>query len=144
MGIPIDIFMSPSVSLDEQGNVVDRSPGIVFQAAETVGPPLYGEHVLDQLCSTLQTWQTPERSLQPVSSEADSTQTTASLSSNRASNEQHAQSNSSSRSSSEVAATDSDEFPELSRLPTYRTALGAPLQWHNQPPGYQAADESQR
>ncbi|RGP67108.1 hypothetical protein FSPOR_6164 [Fusarium sporotrichioides] len=141
MGIPISICMSPFVTLDEQGNVVDRSTNILRQTAATVGPPLYGEHVLDQLCGTLQDWQTPACGLQPVSPEADVTQPTARLSSNSARDEQHSQTVPSSRSSSEAATTDSDEFPELSRLPTYRTALVAPLQWHNQPPGYQATDE---
>ncbi|CEI62115.1 hypothetical protein FVEN_g10379 [Fusarium venenatum] len=141
MGIPISIYMSPFVSLDEQGNVEYRSTGILVQTDSTVGPPLYGEHVLDQLCGTLQDWQTPGRGLQPASPEAGVAQTTARLSSNSARNEEHSQTNSSSRSSSDVSATDSDEFPELSRLPTYRTALGAPLRWHNQPPDYQATNE---
>ncbi|GKU21467.1 unnamed protein product [Fusarium langsethiae] len=141
MGIPISICMSPFVTLDEQGNVVDRSTSILHQTAATVGPPLYGEHVLDQLCGTLQDWQTPACGLQPISPEADVTQPTAGLSSNSARDEQHSLTVPSSRSSSEAATTDSDEFPELSRLPTYRTALVAPLQWHNQPPGYQATDE---
>ncbi|CAG2003416.1 unnamed protein product [Fusarium graminearum] len=141
MGIPISICMSPFVSLNEQGNVVDRSTGTLAQTAATVSPPLYGQHVLDQLCGTLQDWQTTGGSILPVSSEAGGTQTTARLSPNGASDEQHGQIGSSSRSSSEAATTDSDEFPELSRLPTYRTALGAPLIWHNQPPGYQADDQ---
>ncbi|KAF0635419.1 hypothetical protein FPSE5266_10916 [Fusarium pseudograminearum] len=142
MGIPISICMSPFVSLNEQGDVVDHSTSTLTPAA-AVSPPLYGEHVLDQLCGSLQDWQTAGNNLLPMSSEASETQTTTILSSNGASDEQHGQIGSSSRSSSEAATTDSDEFPELSRLPTYRTALGAPLVWHNQPPGYQAADETE-
>ncbi|KAG8672670.1 hypothetical protein FPOAC2_06064 [Fusarium poae] len=141
MAIPISICMSPFVSFDDQGNVDDRSTSILPQPDSAAGPPLYGEHVLDQLCGTLQDWQTPERSNQPVSLEADVAQTTTRLSSNSARNEEYSQTNSSSRSSSDVTATDSDELPELSRLPTYRTALGAPLRWHNQPPGYQDTNE---
>ncbi|RGP81062.1 hypothetical protein FLONG3_851 [Fusarium longipes] len=143
MGIPIDIFMSPFVALGEQGGVIDRSHEITLQGVEMVGPPLYGQHILDQLCYTLEDGQLRGHSVQPLPSEADAAQTIASLSLHRAMNDQRSQSSSPSPSSSEAADTGMEELPELSRLPTYRTALGAPLQWHSQPPSYQATDRSE-
>jgi hypothetical protein len=49
--LPISIFISPNVPLDEQGNLIDQSPNAA-SAEQTLGslaPPGYGEHVLDQL-----------------------------------------------------------------------------------------------
>ncbi|CAM1502007.1 Fc.00g039910.m01.CDS01 [Cosmosporella sp. VM-42] len=49
--LPVSIFISPNMPLDEQGNLVDQSPGTPQEQEQlgTIAPPGYGEHVLDQL-----------------------------------------------------------------------------------------------
>ncbi|KAF7545457.1 hypothetical protein G7Z17_g9156 [Cylindrodendrum hubeiense] len=48
--LPISIFISPNMPLDEQGNLVDQSPSTPTEQIQgTLAPPGYGEHVLDQL-----------------------------------------------------------------------------------------------
>lgn len=48
--LPISIFISPNMPLDEQGNLVDQSPSTPSeQILGTMAPPGYGEHLLDQL-----------------------------------------------------------------------------------------------
>lgn len=133
MGIPIYIFISPLVNLDNQGNMTNQSPSTVDQESDFVGPPLYGDHVLDQLYSTLETLQAPVQNTQPDSMDTDPEQNRTRLEPGRTNNSQA----SPSRSSSESVSTDSDDLLELSRVPTYRTALRAPSQCHNQPPGYE-------
>nr|XP_036587019.1 arrestin [Colletotrichum truncatum]KAF6797749.1 arrestin [Colletotrichum truncatum] len=50
--LPVSIFISPNMPLDEHGVLVDQAPGssTASQAEVTrIAPPGYGEHVLDQL-----------------------------------------------------------------------------------------------
>ncbi|KAI1817334.1 arrestin domain-containing protein [Poronia punctata] len=50
--LPITIFISPNMPLDEDGNLVAQSPDVVTQnvdAQRNMAPPGYGQHVLDQL-----------------------------------------------------------------------------------------------
>jgi hypothetical protein len=49
--LPVSIFISPNMPLDEEGNLVDQSPTTPSNERElsTIAPPGYGEHVLDQL-----------------------------------------------------------------------------------------------
>ncbi|KAI3537329.1 arrestin [Colletotrichum paranaense] len=48
--LPVSIFISPNMPLDEHGVLVDQAPGAPAQAEVTrIAPPGYGEHVLDQL-----------------------------------------------------------------------------------------------
>ncbi|RSL62499.1 hypothetical protein CEP54_005702 [Fusarium duplospermum] len=48
--LPVSIFISPNMPLDEEGNLVDQSPSeTTEQELRTIAPPGYGEHVLDQL-----------------------------------------------------------------------------------------------
>ncbi|TGJ88422.1 hypothetical protein E0Z10_g364 [Xylaria hypoxylon] len=50
--LPINIFISPNLPLDDEGNLVAQSPGVVEEALDehrTLAPPGYGQHVLDQL-----------------------------------------------------------------------------------------------
>ncbi|KAJ0380906.1 hypothetical protein COL26b_000746 [Colletotrichum chrysophilum] len=51
--LPVSIFISPNMPLDEHGVLVDQNPGTTPAAAEAavtrIAPPGYGEHVLDQL-----------------------------------------------------------------------------------------------
>lgn len=60
--LPVSIFISPNMPLDEQGNLVDQSPTApAEQNLGTIAPPGYGEHVLDQLYEDVEThgFQTP-------------------------------------------------------------------------------------
>ena len=123
------------VNLDNHGNMTNQSPSTVNQESDFIGPPLYGDHVLDQLYSTLETLQAPVQNAQPDSIDIGTAQNRTRLEPGRINNNQ----TSPSRSSSESVSTDSDELLELSRVPTYRTALRAPSQCHNQPPGYEDA-----
>ncbi|KXH59399.1 arrestin [Colletotrichum salicis] len=48
--LPVSIFISPNMPLDEHGVLVDQAPGAPATAEVTrIAPPGYGEHVLDQL-----------------------------------------------------------------------------------------------
>ncbi|KAJ2905623.1 carbon catabolite repression protein [Zalerion maritima] len=48
--LPITIFISPNMLLDDQGNLVRQQPGVTSSVdAASVAPPGYGEHILDQL-----------------------------------------------------------------------------------------------
>ncbi|KAM5375830.1 hypothetical protein ACJZ2D_005752 [Fusarium nematophilum] len=48
--LPVSIFISPNMPLDEEGNLVDQSPNPTNERElTTIAPPGYGEHVLDQL-----------------------------------------------------------------------------------------------
>ncbi|KAF9876229.1 carbon catabolite repression protein [Colletotrichum karsti] len=48
--LPVSIFISPNMPLDEHGVLVDQAPGTAPAAEVTrIAPPGYGEHLLDQL-----------------------------------------------------------------------------------------------
>lgn len=48
--LPVTIFISPNMPLDEEGNLVRQLPqGAAAQEITTIAPPSYNEHVLDQL-----------------------------------------------------------------------------------------------
>lgn len=51
--LPISIFISPNIPLDEEGNIVSYDPANPLLPAPDTGshiaPPGYGEHILDQL-----------------------------------------------------------------------------------------------
>ncbi|KAF2964869.1 hypothetical protein GQX73_g8694 [Xylaria multiplex] len=50
--LPITIFISPNMPLDDEGNLVTQSPGVADEALDehkNLAPPGYGQHVLDQL-----------------------------------------------------------------------------------------------
>jgi len=48
--LPVSIFISPNMPLDEEGNLVDQSPSqTTEQELTTIAPPGYGEHVPDHL-----------------------------------------------------------------------------------------------
>ncbi|KAF5667056.1 dinitrobenzene,calcium zinc resistance protein [Fusarium heterosporum] len=137
MGIPVNIFISPFMALDEHGNLVARCPDAQYQANESTGPPLYGAHILDQLYDNVESWQMPANGSPPTLPEGDS-----SYVSPRHLNENN------SRSSSETISTDPEDLFELSKVPTYRTALRTPLQSHGQqdgtlPPEYRTTAANQ-
>ncbi|KAK3995795.1 hypothetical protein QBC44DRAFT_366179 [Cladorrhinum sp. PSN332] len=48
--LPVTIFISPNMPLDEDGNLVRQMPtGATSEQVAAIAPPGYGEHVLDQL-----------------------------------------------------------------------------------------------
>ena len=49
--LPVSIFISPNIPLDEEGNLVTQLPGenVLLSEEEVAAPPGYGQHVLDQL-----------------------------------------------------------------------------------------------
>ncbi|KAF4454275.1 hypothetical protein F53441_3276 [Fusarium austroafricanum] len=154
LGIPVSIFISPFMTLDDQGNLIDQSPSAQGPPNESVVPPVYGEHILDQLYDNVEDWQVPRHSPQPDTSgpnrsdthaqhHTDSNASQTGESSNTHESSQYNQTHDLSRSSSETVSTNSEKFAELSKVPTYRTALRTPLQPQTQqgalPPDYQTA-----
>ena len=48
--LPVTIFLSPNVPLDEAGNLMDQTPNYIHSAdIDSHAPPLYGDHTQDQL-----------------------------------------------------------------------------------------------
>lgn len=48
--LPLTIFISPNMPLDEEGNLVHGMPiGATPDEARTMAPPTYGDHVLDEI-----------------------------------------------------------------------------------------------
>ncbi|KAI1174380.1 arrestin [Nemania sp. FL0916] len=50
--LPVTIFISPNMPLDDEGNLVAQAPGVagdVLEEHRNMAPPGYGQHVLDQL-----------------------------------------------------------------------------------------------
>ncbi|KAI0904392.1 arrestin [Ustulina deusta] len=50
--LPVTIFISPNMPLDDEGNLVLQTPGLTEEALDesrNLAPPGYGQHVLDQL-----------------------------------------------------------------------------------------------
>jgi len=48
--LPVTIFISPNMPLDEEGNLVRQLPqGVTSESVAVVAPPSYSEHFLDQL-----------------------------------------------------------------------------------------------
>ncbi|CVK95175.1 related to ROD1-O-dinitrobenzene,calcium and zinc resistance protein [Fusarium mangiferae] len=151
--LAFNIFISPSITLDDQGNLIDQAPTTQGPPSELIGPPVYGEHILDQLYDSLEEWQIPgqgnyqgegDGSGTSTPHHTDSNESQTYETSNTLESSQSSQSHNPSRSSSETVSTDPEEFAELSKVPTYRTALRTPLQPHTQqggalPPDYRTA-----
>ncbi|KAL4892786.1 hypothetical protein BDV59DRAFT_208186 [Aspergillus ambiguus] len=54
--LPVSIFISPNLAIDENNNLVDQTPQTAQRAIDDLAqqaPPLYGEHQFDQLYSEL-------------------------------------------------------------------------------------------
>jgi hypothetical protein len=93
--LPVSIFISPNLPIDDNNNLVDQSPQTAQRAVASLAhqaPPLYGEHQFDQLYSELDSngYRTPGtlsgRST-PATSHSGSTSTENIASMNTASNE---------------------------------------------------------
>jgi arrestin-related trafficking adapter 4/5/7 len=53
--LPVTIFISPNMPLDEEGNLVRQLPqGVTSESVAAVAPPSYNEHFLDQLYDELE------------------------------------------------------------------------------------------
>ncbi|KAI9726013.1 MAG: hypothetical protein M1834_009441 [Cirrosporium novae-zelandiae] len=55
--LPLTIFLSPNLPLDDSNELVERNPVVVQATADAaqVAPPMYGEHQFDQLYSDIDT-----------------------------------------------------------------------------------------
>ncbi|PGH00999.1 hypothetical protein AJ80_09075 [Polytolypa hystricis UAMH7299] len=56
--LPVSLFISPSLPIDDNNNIIDQSPESTQRAILNLAhqaPPLYGEHQFDQLYSELDT-----------------------------------------------------------------------------------------
>lgn len=54
--LPVSVFISPNLAIDENNNLVDQTPQSAQRAIDDIAqqaPPLYGEHQFDQLYSEL-------------------------------------------------------------------------------------------
>ncbi|KAE8372761.1 putative HECT-type ubiquitin ligase-interacting protein cred [Aspergillus bertholletiae] len=54
--LPVSIFISPNLAIDENNNLIDQTPQSAQRAVNDIAqqaPPLYGEHQFDQLYSEL-------------------------------------------------------------------------------------------
>lgn len=54
--LPVTVFISPNLPIDENNNLIERNPQAALRALEDLAqqaPPLYGEHQFDQLYSEL-------------------------------------------------------------------------------------------
>ncbi|RAH42247.1 arrestin family protein [Aspergillus brunneoviolaceus CBS 621.78] len=54
--LPVSIFISPNLAIDENNNLIDQTPQSAQRAISDIAqqaPPLYGEHQFDQLYSEL-------------------------------------------------------------------------------------------
>ncbi|KAJ9219765.1 hypothetical protein DTO169C6_7932 [Paecilomyces variotii] len=54
--LPVSVFISPNLAIDENNNLVDQTPQSAQRAVDDLAqqaPPLYGEHQFDQLYSSL-------------------------------------------------------------------------------------------
>ncbi|KAJ4293733.1 hypothetical protein N0V88_005241 [Collariella sp. IMI 366227] len=47
--LPVTIFISPNMPLDEEGNIVRQTPSGTAREAASIAPPSYSMHTLDQL-----------------------------------------------------------------------------------------------
>ncbi|KAJ4258150.1 hypothetical protein NW762_008291 [Fusarium torreyae] len=146
MGLPVYIFISPFMALDEQGALVSQLPNTQDLISETSCPPGYGEHVLDQLYENMEDWQLSNQNPQLLASEVSRPDTlaqhhvdlTAGQTAESAASQALSQSRHNdlpSRNSSDAASTDSEDFSELSKVPTYRTAIRSPIRSCTQPGG---------
>lgn len=142
MALPVHVFISPNMPPDEEGNITHQTTGSPGLMPGIDVPPEYGEHVLDQIFNHRSGWQ------HTTSQQDSSIQTSSSPRANAAwrltsatctQTEQQANSSASTSQpdAADVAAyissetiDESIELAELSRVPTYGTAVRSPLRSH--------------
>lgn len=133
--LPIMIFISPNMRLDVNGNMEDRLPVMSNPETATTGPPEYGAHVLDQLYDTSEVFQGARAQSEPVTraqtpDQADSMRAGSSQAS--AFTTQRSSLDNAAHNAVENMEMDSREFHDLTRVPTYRTAVRTPFRSHAQ------------
>lgn len=137
VGLPLVITINTNIPFDEQRSGSNHlTLGPSFEA-DTMSPPRYGEHILDQLFDD-----SPYEEVQ-------STDSLPSTAGEIRQNQEFGGQEMTVPSSSEPLELDSAEMEELSQIPSYRTALRTPLRFHCQPgniqlPAYDAAARSNR
>ncbi|KAH8734181.1 arrestin domain-containing protein [Ilyonectria robusta] len=138
VALPVYIFISPNMPLDKQGKLVRQSPRESTIETENEVLPGYGDHILDQLYEDSDNCENVGPQLQ-TSSSADLRYGVDSLHSHIAHTDQTATATASqprtsvgdsSHSPPDPIDLGSNTFEELSRIPTYRTAVRTPLQTH--------------
>ncbi|KAF4972348.1 hypothetical protein FSARC_1070 [Fusarium sarcochroum] len=160
MGLPVHIFISPFMALDEQGALVNQISNSQDLANETSCPPGYGEHILDQLYENMEDWQISDQNPQLLASDVRESDMIAPRRSDLTAGQmaecatdqgplQSRHNDLPSRNSSDAASTDSEEFLELSKVPTYRTAIRSPIRSCTQqggslPPDYRTTAVNDR
>ncbi|KAH7140007.1 hypothetical protein B0J13DRAFT_639261, partial [Dactylonectria estremocensis] len=141
---PIDIFISPNIALNEQGDLVQQVPSSTNLQPETSVPPGYGDHVLDLLYEDIDGWQRPGDQLEsntlactglegntlPIIDPAFVGTEHGAMADGSVHHSDIA--DNASQNSSESSGLDEAELAELSKVPTYRTAVRTPLRSHTQ------------
>ncbi|KAL2670117.1 hypothetical protein Neosp_014998 [[Neocosmospora] mangrovei] len=136
IGLPLVITINPNIPFFEQRNGSNHITLRPF-AEDNTSPPGYGEHILDQPFDEL-----PHEEVQSTGG-IQATSGDIGQSQELGDHEMMVP------GSLESFEFDSDEMEELSQVPTYRTALRAPLRFRRQsgsiqPPAYDAAARSSR
>ncbi|EEU35910.1 uncharacterized protein NECHADRAFT_35084, partial [Fusarium vanettenii 77-13-4] len=129
MGLPLVITINANIPLGEQRSGSNHLTLRPF-GEDNMSPPGYGEHILDQPFDEL-----PHEEVQSIGS----------IHVTRGGTGQSQEFG----GQGMIFDMDSDEMEELSQVPTYWTALRAPLRFHRQPgslqpPAYDAAARSSR
>ncbi|KAI8680954.1 Arrestin-C domain-containing protein [Fusarium keratoplasticum] len=137
VGLPLFITINTNIPFAEQRSGSNHLTLGPFFEADTMSPPGYGEHILDQLFDDL-----PHEEVQSTGSLPATTGDTRQ-------NQEFGGQEMTVPSSSEPFELDSAEMEELSQIPSYQTALRTPLRFRRQPgniqlPAYDAAARSNR
>ncbi|RMJ17080.1 hypothetical protein CDV36_003273 [Fusarium kuroshium] len=133
MGLPLVIIINANMPFDGQSSESNHLASRPCVETATTNPPGYGEHILDQ----------------PFDELAYEVQSTGSPSATTGSTQQNQEHGAQTAMVTSSMESFDDEMEGLSHVPTYRTAVRAPLRFHPQPdniqpPAYDAAARSNR
>ncbi|KAF4967836.1 hypothetical protein FZEAL_10478 [Fusarium zealandicum] len=147
MALPLHVFMQPNMQFDEQGNLAESSPHSL-----DVIPPEYGEHVLDQLYEENYEeqgiWRHSESGIPSSISTSPSIPPILDHAEQGRTPDLPVQlpngTDSPLHSSPEASSPSSSDIIDLTRVPTYRTAVRTPFRSYAQPgnialPSYERA-----
>ncbi|KAH7239884.1 hypothetical protein B0J15DRAFT_502929 [Fusarium solani] len=142
MALPVHVFISPNMPPDEEGNIANHATGLPDLMPGIDVPPEYGEHVLDQVFDHRSGWQhtasQQDSSIQTSSSpRAEPSRRLISATCTQTEHRADSSTSTSQPNAADVAAyissetiDESIELAELSRVPTYGTAVRSPLRSH--------------
>lgn len=145
MALPVHVFISPNMPPDEEGNIAHHTTGSPGSMPGIDVPPEYGEHVLDQVFDHRSGWQhttSQQDSSIPTSSSPRANASRRLISATCTQTEHRADSSASTLQPNAADVTtyissetidESIELAELSRVPTYGTAVRSPLRSHVEP-----------